>query len=192
MFISFFFHQPKQKKLPIAPVVNPNPKKCGKQVDTPVQDVTSDNDFIVPEPDPTEQDMLELIDLVAADNQTDDGRVTEVNEKVSAFHIQAVEDARKLGVQISAEEASVTLGLFPKVTRLALCLHNSPTLQSRFARVITDGQITALIHCVTTWWNTNFDCFQSHITQECEIVALIMMEASLKKYLLTREQWELA
>lgn len=164
MFISFFFHQPKQKKLPIAPVVNPNPKKRGKQVDTPVQDVTSDNDFIVPEPDPTEQDMLEeLIDLVAADNQTDNGRVTEVNEKVSAFHIQAVEDARKLGIQISAEEASVTLGLFPKVTRLAHCLHDSPTLQSKFARVINDGQITTLIHCVTTWWTPTLIA-SSHIS----------------------------
>ena len=190
VFISFFFRQPKQKK---SPAVNANPKKRGKQPDIPPQEATGDNDFIVSEPDPTERDMLEeLIDLAGADDQADDAKVAEINEKVSAFRTQAVEEARKLGIQVSSDEASVALGLFPKVAGLARRLHDSSTLQSKFARLITSGQITSLVRRVTTRWNTDFDCLQSHIALEREIVALIAMEPSLKKYLLTQEQWELA
>ena len=193
VFISFFFRQPKQKKPPAAPITNTNPKKRGKQVDAPVQVVTGDNDFVVPEPDPTEQDMLEeLIDTVDGDDQTDDAGAAEVCEKVSAFRTQAVEDARNLGIKVSSNEASIALGLFPKVAGLARRLHDSSTLQSKFARLITDGQVTTLVRRVTTRWNTDFDCLHSHITLEREIVALITMEISLKKYLLTHEQWVLA
>jgi len=137
--------------------------------------------------------MLEdLIDLAGTDDQTDDTRATEINEKVSAFRTQAVEEARKLGIQLSSEEASVALGLFPKVAGLARRLHDSSTLQSKFERLITSGQTTTLIRRITTRWNTDFDCLQSHITMEREIIALITMEVPLKKYLLTKEQWELA
>lgn len=192
MFISFFFRQPKQKKLPAAPA-NTNPKKRGKQADPPIPEVTGDNDFVVTEPDAAEQDMLEeLVNLGGTNNQTDDARIIEVNEKVSSFRTQAVEDARKLEIQISSEEASVALGLFPKVAGLARRIHNSSTLQSKFERLITDSQMTALVRRVTTRWNTDFDCLESHITLEREIVALITMEACLKKYLLTEVQWELA
>ena len=190
VFISFFFRQPKQKKSAAA---NPNPKKRGKQADVPPQEATGDNDFVVSEPDSTEQEMLaELVDLAGTGDQTDDARTTEINEKVSAFRTQAIEEARKLGIQVSSEEATVALGLFPKVAGLARRLHDSSTLQSKFARLITVGQITALVRRVTTRWNTDFDCLQSHITLECEIIALIAMEPCLKKYLLTGEQWELA
>lgn len=79
----------------MAHATNANPpKRCGKQTEAPVQEATGDNDFAVPEPDPVEQDMLgELADLAGTSDQTDDTRATEVNEKVSTFHTQAVEDA---------------------------------------------------------------------------------------------------
>ena len=178
----------------MAHAANANPpKRRGKQTEAPVQEATGDNDFAVPEPDPAEQDMLgELADLAGTGDQTDDARATEVNEKVSAFRTQAVEDARKLGIQVSSEDASIALGLFPKVAGLAHRLHNSSTLQAKFARLITDGQITALIRRITTRWNTDFDCLESHILLEREIITLITMEACLDKYLLTKAQWELA
>ena len=186
----FFFRQPKQKKSPAA---NSNPKKRGKQTDIPPQEVTSDNDFSVSEPDPTEQEMLEeLIDLAGTGDKTDNTWTTEINKKVSAFWTEAVKEAQKLGIQVSSEEASIALGLFPKVAGLARRLHDSSTLQEKFARLITDGQITALVRCVTTRWNTDFDCLESHIALGREIIALITMEGCLKKYLLTEKQWELA
>lgn len=185
----FFFRQPKQKK---SPAINSNSKKRGKQANIP-QEATGDNTFIVSEPNPTEQDMLEeLVDLAGTGDQLDDTRATEIDRKVSAFRTQAVEEAQKLGIIVSSEDASVALALFLKVAGLAHRLHDSSTLQSKFERLITNGQITTLIRRVTTRWNTDFDCLRSHITMEREIVALIMMEESLKKYLLTEKQWELA
>jgi len=112
-FISFFFRQPKQKKIPTPAA---NPKKRSKQADPPTDAVMGDNDFDIPEAEDAERELLdELADLDGADDQE---KVTNDNVKVSGFRSQAVEKARLLGIVLSDEEAKTALGLFPKVNKL--------------------------------------------------------------------------
>ena len=59
-------------------------------VDPPIDAVTGDNDFNVPEADDTERELLdELADLEDADDQV---KVTGDNTKVSTFRTQAVSE----------------------------------------------------------------------------------------------------
>jgi hypothetical protein len=83
-------------------------------------------------------------------------------------------------------------------------LHDSPTLQVKFKRLLEaqsdqydnigfTNQAKSLVQCVPTQWNTNLDCLTSHIKFETPIKQL-MSDSSLglNSYKLTDDQWQLA
>jgi hypothetical protein len=135
---------------------------------------------------------------------------------VNSVHVQAIEVARSLGITMTDKERDIALGLFPKVnfvnlvcqslraelnnskvSGLARRVHDSPTLQDKFDRLVVAsdlvGQKSALTRRVPTRWNSDFACLSSHVYFESPVKALTGDERNgLKDYELTKDQWALA
>ena len=78
---------------------------------------------------------------------------------------------------------------------LARKLNESQPLQLEFEKLISSNwgtQQRTLTCRVPTRWNTDFAALQSHVTFQKEILQLIAANPSLKTYLLTEKQWDLA
>ena len=82
---------------------------------------------------------------------------------------------------------------------LACRVHNSPTLQEKFEKLVdaqTDfdpGQKQTLTRRVPTCWNSDLDCLAAHIAFETPVKQLTSNSSNkLKQYALTEEQWKLA
>src|SRR5882762_943979 len=84
-----------------------------------------------------------------------------------------------------------------QVAGLARRVHDSPTLQDKFDRLVIasdlTGQKSALTRRVPTRWNSDFACLSSHVYFESPVKALTGDERNgLKDYELSKEQWALA
>ena len=88
-----------------------------------------------------------------------------------------------------------------QVAGLARRVHDSPTLQEKFEKLVdaqTDlnvdpGQKRTLTRRVPTRWNSDLACLAAHIVFETPVKQLTSDSSNkLKQYALTEEQWKLA
>lgn len=81
---------------------------------------------------------------------------------------------------------------------LACHVHDGSTLKEKFKKLVEDdedleGSKTALIRCVPTRWNSDFNCLDSHVHFKNVIQQLTAVGANkLQAYRLTSAQWNLA
>lgn len=80
---------------------------------------------------------------------------------------------------------------------LARRVHDSPTLQEKFEKLVDaqidhSGQQRSLTRRVPTRWNSDLACLASHIEFETPVRQLTSSDSSLKKYALNETQWNLA
>lgn len=145
----------------------------------------------------------------------DEGKAAHDEATVNSVKGQAVEIGRGLGLLLSPGVEKVALGLFPKasplpflihllftdtqVAGLARRVHDSPTLQEKFEKLVdaqTDfdsGQKRTLTRRVPTRWNSDLACLSAHIAFETPVKQLTSDSSNkLKQYALTEDQWKLA
>lgn len=82
---------------------------------------------------------------------------------------------------------------------LARRVHDSPTLQEKFEKLVdaqinsNPGQKRTLTRRVPTRWNSDLACLAAHIAFETPVKQLTSdSNNKLKQYALTEEQWKLA
>ncbi|KAL6299790.1 hypothetical protein BKA93DRAFT_741807 [Sparassis latifolia] len=206
-FISFFFRQPKKKKV-VKVAAGSKRKRRGagarQQASAPeapppgepeTQEVVLDYGDPLHIIDETVDGTHEDDDISALD----DGKAAHDEAAVSSVHAQAIRIAREdYHITMTAQEESDARSLFTKVAGLARRLHDSPTLQEKFEKLVDAqadlvGSKKALDRRVATRWNSDFACLNAHIHFETPVQQLTSdLKNELQGYVLTREQWSLA
>ncbi|GBE89936.1 Putative AC transposase OS=Zea mays PE=2 SV=2 [Sparassis crispa] len=206
-FISFFFRQPKKKKV-VKVAAGSKRKRRGagarQQASAPeapppgepeTQEVVLDYGDPLHIIDETVDGTHEDDDISALD----DGKAAHDEAAVSSVHAQAIRIAREdYHITMTAQEESDAQSLFTKVAGLARHLHDSPTLQEKFEKLVDAqadlvGSKKALDRRVATRWNSDFACLNAHIHFETPVRQLTSdLKNELQGYALTREQWSLA
>ncbi|KAI0041493.1 hypothetical protein FA95DRAFT_1641654, partial [Auriscalpium vulgare] len=203
-----FFYRPVQRKKAVKVAAGGKRVKRGRApaagtntsdtTDIIVQQGTGTDDVDLTEPE------RELLAEEGADNDGADGggevdpaKAAHDEAAVRSVKGQALLEAQaEHGIFLSAKELSVALGLFPKVAGLARRLHDSPTMQEKFDRLVdaqrgAHDQKRRLDRRVPTRWNSDYACLAAHVQFKSEVRQLTT-EDGLADYALTPEQWSLA
>ncbi|KAF8800450.1 hypothetical protein BYT27DRAFT_7055828, partial [Phlegmacium glaucopus] len=130
--------------------------------------------------------------------QEDDGQLAHDDAVVKSLRDIAVYEMEARGVVMSDAERRMALKLFPSVSGLARCIHDSSTLNERFQELIDqDPELTtakcALDRRVPTRWNSDFDCLAAHLHFKNVVETITGVSGNkLQPYRLSEEQWQLA
>ncbi|KAL6302973.1 hypothetical protein BKA93DRAFT_735840 [Sparassis latifolia] len=193
-FISFFFRQPKKKKVVKVAAGRKRKHSQGDMQNRPEEFELSPGEAVA--------DGEQLMDGNYEDDDmsaVDDGKAAHDDAAVKSVHAQAVNIAREeFGIEMTPKEESEALGLFAKVAGLACHLHDSPTLQQKFEKLVDaqpelSGMKKALDRRVVTRWNSDFTCLAAHIYFEIPVKQLTSNDRNdLQLYALSHMQWRLA
>ncbi|KAG1719767.1 uncharacterized protein EDB91DRAFT_1231303 [Suillus paluster] len=214
-FISFFFRQPKCKKI-IA--TGQHTRKRGPAAVAGASSVTAtttDTTEVEVEQLTADEEHLaaDVLEPQSGDGEIDADKDAHDKEVVSAVHRDALNTGKEMGLLITSAEQREALGLFPRagilffiincsnlmqqVAGLAKRLHDSANLQAAFERIVTiegggPSQKKTLDRRVPTRWNSDFACLKTHMSFEKEIKLFTSQEANgLQIYALTVTQWKL-
>ncbi|KAI0061954.1 hypothetical protein BV25DRAFT_1804810, partial [Artomyces pyxidatus] len=198
-FLSFFYLQPARKK--VVKVAVGTKRKRGGSRSTTAADTSAANESVVIQEGADSSGFTAVEqDFLNEDHDPGDlpdpAKAAHDDSAVSSVKGQAVREAAAYGVILTAREEKTALGLFPKVAGLARRLHDSPTLQEKFERLVVamqgeHDQKKRLDRRVPTRWNSDYACLAAHIAFKAEIRKLTT-EDGLEEYALTNEQWALA
>ncbi|GBE85812.1 Putative AC transposase OS=Zea mays PE=2 SV=2 [Sparassis crispa] len=193
-FISFFFRQPKKKKVVKVAAGRKRKRSQGDMQNRPEEFELSPGEAVA--------DGEQLMDGNHEDDDmsaVDDGKAAHDDAAVKSVHAQAVNIAREeFGIEMTPKEESEALGLFAKVAGLARRLHDSLTLQEKFEKLVDaqpelSGTKKALDRRMVTRWNSDFACLAAHIYFEIPVKQLTSDDRNdLQPYALSHAQWRLA
>ncbi|KAJ7019651.1 hypothetical protein C8F04DRAFT_975384 [Mycena alexandri] len=181
-FIAFFFKQPKKKsKVTVAP----GKRKRGARDAPPVI-----------QPEEEREDPVVADVAVDEEGIMDEGKAAHDEATLTSIYGQAIHEAEsKFALHMTVAEQTMALTIFPKVAGLARRVHDSPTLQEKFEKLVEanaaeSGQKVALDRRVPTRWNSDLACLASHVHFERPVKQLT--QDNLEEYALTAAQWKLA
>ncbi|KAJ7723017.1 hypothetical protein DFH07DRAFT_932289 [Mycena maculata] len=122
-----------------------------------------------------------------------EGKAAYDEATLMSVHKQAIHTAEtEFYLHMTVAEETRALTLFPKVAGLARRVHDSPTLQEKFEKLVeaNSGQKAALDRRVPTRWNSDLVCLASHVHFDRPVKQLT--QDNPEEYALTPEQWRLA
>ncbi|TFY82246.1 hypothetical protein EWM64_g1767 [Hericium alpestre] len=209
-FLSFFHEKPTRKKAPkVSKGSRRRKNKRGKTQQslaaavstTSVQEDSIDMDIDIPIEDVDLDNTATSTLLADEGNGEEDGddvdsaKIAHDEAAVKTISGQAVQLAAEDGITMTNDERSDALGLFPKVAGLARKVHDSPTLQERFEKCVSNDALP--VHGDGNNNDTNgredFACLAAHVRFQDPVRVLTAdRRNNLKAYALSAEQWELA
>ncbi|KAF8960348.1 hypothetical protein BDZ97DRAFT_1905934 [Flammula alnicola] len=205
-FISFFFKPITRKKTPkVAPSKRKrahrhvNAQNVALETSTDPAPIPVFNQF---EDEDSERQTDTVDQELSADQDEqgvmDEGKAAHDEAAVNSVKGQAIAAARAMGLSLNPSQEKIALELFPKVAGLARRVHDSPTLQEKFEKLVDaqvdhSGQQRSLTRRVPTRWNSDLACLAAHIAFETPVKQLTSDSSNnLKQYALTDAQWTLA